>query len=357
MSEDGASKYIQVTHSDLEPDIKITEAELAPDIQIMNDELANSPEIRITRKDLARNPLEWLQATYRDTRERLTDNLNWWGNMAKQKLDAYKRVDRERRDVEGIVVTILNTRGEKEPQSWETLTERDLGDAESEAIGLTKEELLSELTLTLEELDRGVRPDRTAIQQYIRELSQLHERQAAEANRIYGSREFSTPIRMENHRSQQYLFRAKDGRSISTCVIASTLNGLTALGIAQSQETEDTVIDAIGGVREFDERGYLEMGKVEGYLRERGTRLSRSGNILELLQSLENGGVAIIAYGGHARLISGAESQNGQVMLREHDPLNTNVRLVPVSEMVTRVNSTEMYLNLLLIERNPSSVR
>lgn len=97
--------------------------------------------------------------------------------------------------------------------------------------------------------------------------------------------------------------------------------------------------------------GVLTIGKVNDFLRSRNLVTTPSGNMVELLQTLENGGVAIIAYGGHARMISGAEVDNGNVSLKVHDPLNkTHPEKVSTNELMEEINHTRRHYNMLLIE-------
>ena len=135
--------------------------------------------------------------------------------------------------------------------------------------------------------------------------------------------------------------------------MASTLNALYALQEAQPSDSESAIIQAIGGRPAFTADGYLPMSRAYDYIRGRGLLVRDSGNILELMQTLENGGVGLIVYGGHARLISGAESRDNQVMLRINDPLSTEVSLTPVRGMMERINQTRNFYNMFLIEKMP----
>jgi hypothetical protein len=186
-------------------------------------------------------------------------------------------------------------------------------------------------------------------ERYTLEQRELFNTQAQAIDEIYLGRQLQTPIVMDRHHRQEYI--GQDG--IWSCVVASSLNALHALGQTGPSDNETTIIQAVGGRSAFTTDGYLPMGRAYDYLRNRGLLVRDSGNMLELIQTLENGGVGLIVYGGHARLISGAENRQGQVMLRLNDPLRTEVELVPVKEMMKHINQTRNFYNMFLIETPP----
>jgi len=152
---------------------------------------------------------------------------------------------------------------------------------------------------------------------------------------------------MERHHRQKHVGQG----GMWSCAVASSLNALYALQVARPGETEDSIIQTLGGRTAFAENGYLQMGKAYDFLRDRGLLVRDSGNMLEPMQTLENGGVAVIAYGGHASLISGAETRNGKVFMRVNDPLSSEVSHIPVRELMERVNQTHNFYNMFLVEK------
>lgn len=184
------------------------------------------------------------------------------------------------------------------------------------------------------------------------QMSDESERQKIIVQERWGTRpDFTTPIVMERHIQQGYSGQG----GIWSCAVASTLNALHALGVARSSDTEDSIIHEMGGKRIFDKDGSLPMEHVQDFLRKRGLMNRPSSSIVELMQVLENGGVAVICRAsntegtGHAVLISGAETRDGQVYVRVNDPQDTNgFRKEPALSLADQLHhlfaSADMYL-------------
>lgn len=142
---------------------------------------------------------------------------------------------------------------------------------------------------------------------------------------------------------------------IWSCAVASSLNALHALGVAQPVDNEDVIIQTMGGRGIFSRDGGLPMGHVREFMESRGLLCRESGNIIELMQTLQNGGVAILARQagamGHAVLVSGAETRNGQVYLRVNDPLGrTEISREPADGIINQLNFVDAFANMYLVE-------
>lgn len=350
-----------------EPIIGITEADLAPKPEPVirieeSDFVQPPPDIVINYRDVARNPFEWIGGAVKDLRERvkvMSKNVGWWGGgqRGKEKASSYEQVEKERSDVENLIEQIVILPDESQ-QSWRSTTDKDLGDIEikfiEDAIGVKPGEDIviteADLNAPQEQLSSAERErrNREFWDNHTREQQEFFQTQTAVIDRLYSGRQLQTPIRMDRHHRQQYAGQ----NGIYTCAVASTLNSLYALRAARPDDNEDSLIQAVGGRSVFMEHGgYLPMGRVFDLLQDRGLAVRDSGNMLELLQTLENGGVAIIAYGGHARMISGAETRDNQVQLRVHDPFSTEVSFVPTNDLMRRINQTRSFYNMFLVEK------
>lgn len=161
---------------------------------------------------------------------------------------------------------------------------------------------------------------------------------------------------MERHRQQKHV--GQEG--IYTCFVSSALNALDALGVSTPQDNEESAIQAMRGPQAFEETGYLAIGEIVNFLENRGLSVRESGNIIELMQTLENGGVAIFVDVDHAKMISGAESTpDGQIALRIHDPIprkNGKVEKIPVKDVLGKLVPIPNQYNLLLVE-NPQNLK
>lgn len=350
---------IHITNGDLgndaESDIEITSA----------DFINATPDVEITYKDLARNPLEWMQGALKDFQNGLktkSGDQRWWGNddLGIEKLSTFEIIEKERDDVEKIIVEILDS-PEIEIKTWRELTDNEIGEVEIKLIEDTlKLEIEDEIAIEVEgdesllELEGLSESERNRIlwDRYIREREEYFDAQTRSISNLYSDRIVQTPIMMERHHRQQYA--GHDG--IYTCAVASTLNGLHALKAAESSDNEDSIIEAVGGRQVFHENGgYLPMGRIYDFLRSRELLVQNSGSMLELLQTLENGGIGIIAYGQHARMISGAESRDDQIFLRMHDPFETEVSFISTTDLMKKINQSQQFYNMFLVE-NPVSI-
>jgi Papain-like cysteine protease AvrRpt2 len=104
------------------------------------------------------------------------------------------------------------------------------------------------------------------------------------------------------------------------------------------------------------------MGRLQEYMQKRGLSCRLSAKVTELMATLDNGGVAIVGtfkeknFQGHAKLISGAESRDGQVFLRMNDPQRNTVTREPMSPLIDQLNGLSNFVNMYLIEK-PVHVR
>ena len=161
---------------------------------------------------------------------------------------------------------------------------------------------------------------------------------------------------LPQHRRQKYIGGLKDGRRIYSCTVASAINGLDALGL-DPHETDDSLIAEIGGVAEFEPSGFLDIGKVLRYLREsRGLNAPLNFNLRELVSTLDTGGVTLLAYGGHARLISGYQVTGGEVRLQVNDPLYDTVQTPRLQDVVDGIIATNDHYNIASITKRPQAV-
>lgn len=346
--------------------INITEQDLAdgerqkPDIVINEADLRQpQPNLVINYRDTARNPIEWLGGAIKDVKTKVrnfAENRNWWGlgESGRRKQEAFRKSEQERLDVEELTRQINIVPDKK----WEEMTDKELSELEIRLIN--EKQPKDEITLDVEDIEahergenitQGKLSEKELWDRYKKERKEFLETQSKAVSEIYAREGFQTPIVMENHIRQKYI----GNEGIYSCFVASSLNALHALGVARENENEDSIIAQMGGRGVFGQDGYLPIGRAKGFLEGRNLSVTQSGNMLELLQTLENGGVALIAYGGHARMISGAEAENGEVLLREHDPLNkTEAERVPIRGIVERINQTESMYSMLLIEKQPS---
>lgn len=358
----GNENIIIITDTDLspvsaeEPEIIITEKDL----------LKNPPTIIVNHRDTGSNFRGWLAGALKDAKSKLTQissDLRWWGNgeLGKRKASENQKIEAERAEFEDLIHQIVIS----EDDQWKEIAENEIGEIEikileekappqEESFSISEDEIDK---LIIEEERLSPEEKRRRAQEHIERTTQirkeLFEAQAQAIAELYKERTYQTPIIMEHHRLQQYR------GPIWSCAIASTLNCLYALKANRNGDNEDGIIQEMGGRTIFNSDGYLNrMGHVYQFLTQRGLYVKESGSMLELLQTLENNGVAILAYGGHARMISGAEVINGNVLIREHDPLlsEPNVKRIPLTEYMERINQSRSYSNLYLVENpNPTN--
>lgn len=130
---------------------------------------------------------------------------------------------------------------------------------------------------------------------------------------------------LTTHAQQEHeLDQNRDTPPMSTCVIACTRNSLDAFGkLDPDSDTEEAMIQEIGGQQAFDKNGSLPvMETVSKLLGVRGIDSVPTMNFADMLKNLADGGVSIIAYGEHVRMISGAlTTEDGDVSLTVHEPL------------------------------------
>ena len=189
-------------------------------------------------------------------------------------------------------------------------------------------------------------------QDAIRNRNHRMQAETALLHQRYEGLTLSSPIRLETHHPQKYL-DARDGSGIDSCVVASLINALQAIHADSAPTDEDTIIDAMGGREQFL-GGRLHLGQAQTYLSRLGIESESVHSVLDdnltpLFADLEKGGVGILSYGGHARLISGFDVKEGHISLRVNDPLLTEVQVVPLDDLVRAIEATGTYQNLLLI--------
>ncbi len=351
-SDDG---IIEITEKDLyaptQPDIVVTDTDLKPEIQITEADLPAAPTIiQINQRDLARNRLGELTGATRDVIQsfigkgrKLTEQAGWWG---KDRQSTTKKAQFDDIQIHLQEIDDLSDRIQIIPEGLhEKLTDIQLSDIEIKILDDGKEKIT---TSDNEELiiDIGETQD-------IRnEITELSNQQKKTVQELWGSRTgFSTPIVMEQHIPQSY----KGEEGIWSCAVASSLNALHALGVAQPNDSENSLINEMGGKTIFGRDGGLPMGHVQELMQKRGLVSRPSSNLVELIQTLENGGVAVVCRAaqagvmGHAVLISGAETQNGQVFFRVNDPLGSNKLsrelAIPLADQLNYLSSlANMYL-------------
>lgn len=346
---------IKITEADLsasaKPDIVITDTDLTPEIQITTADLpVEPPLVQINRRDLARNKLEWstgaakdLLQSFRGKGKKLAEQVGWWGKdrqgtVKKAKFDDIQIHIQEIDDLADRIQIIPDNLHEK-------LTDIQLSDIEIKILDDGKE------TITTSD-NEELRIDIGETQDIRHEIAELSNQQKSAVQDLWGSRtDFTTPIVMEQHIQQSY--RGQEG--IWSCAVASSLNALHALGVAQHGDTENSLINEMGGKTIFGRDGGLPMGHVQELMQKRGLISRPSSNLVELIQTLENGGVAVVCRTaqagamGHAVLISGAETQNGQVYFRVNDPLGSNKlsreSAIPLADQLNYLSSlANMYL-------------
>lgn len=161
-------------------------------------------------------------------------------------------------------------------------------------------------------------------------------RDLAAINDKYRDRQgWNSPIRIDKHYEQEH----GGNGDIYTCLPASARNALAALGITVS---EGDIVAAIGGRRAFDAQGFTNSEKIRRYLASRGDVAVGSINTpSELVSILESGSVAIFGRDAHAQMVSGAETRDGQIYLRIHNPFKTAPDLVAIDEFVGEMKRTE----------------
>lgn len=162
-------------------------------------------------------------------------------------------------------------------------------------------------------------------------------------------REVQTPIVMLNHAMQEHDLTKPEssGERMSTCVVASAGNSLRALGIYnESTDSESAMLLEIGGQAAFSGDGLQDMNTViNKILQKRNVYQYATVNFDEMMRNLEGGGVAVIGYREHARLISGANTENGEIVLTVNDPFARVATKVPLTQMIDAIEkSSDPYL-------------
>lgn len=154
---------------------------------------------------------------------------------------------------------------------------------------------------------------------------------------------FVTPIDLLSHYPQKY------HSHYYSCVIASVRNALIAMQV--DPPAEDIIIEKMGGKDKlFDSNGFVALSQIKSYLNEYGIKGTSSGNIVELITCLKLGGVAVLAFEGHAKLISKAYYKNNKIFFKVHDPMNnTKPEEISDEDMVRAINSSSDFLNLVLL--------
>lgn len=357
---------IRITEADLvkpqqQPDIVIGESDLPPtqtDITLTTQDIAPEPPIiKINNRDLARNWLGWLAGVAKDLYQsfmgkgkKLVEQQGWWG---KDRAGTVKKAKHDDIQIHIQEIDNLAERIQILPDNLhDKLTDIQLANVEIKILDDGKEILT---TSDNEELHIDI----GETQDIREEIQSLSNQQKAAVQELWGSRpDFTTPITMERHIQQSYT--GQDG--IWSCAVASALNALHALGVAQPGDTENVIIQEMGGKTIFGRDGGLPMGHVQEFMQHRRLISRPSSNLVELMQTLENGGVAVVARQakagvlGHAVLISGAETQNGQVYLRINDPLGTNqMTIEPALPLADQLNYLSSLANMYLIE-NPANL-
>lgn len=182
-------------------------------------------------------------------------------------------------------------------------------------------------------------------------------KQLSEVEEEYGQRRGTTRGMLPRHRRQKYVGGIKDGRRIYSCTVASTINALDALGL-NPHETDDSVIDAIGGVSEFEANGFLNVGKLIPYLRQRGVNTGPNVKLKSLFLMMDIGGVGLFGYGGHAKLISGYQvTDSGEVRVGINDPFKDTLETPRLRDVVEEIiSSRDPYPQFLLITKRHEPV-
>ena len=108
----------------------------------------------------------------------------------------------------------------------------------------------------------------------------------------------------------------------------------------------------MGGKEKIFVNGFLPVGKIHEYLTKNlGLSVRDSGNLVDLVRCLQAEGLAMVAYGGHAQVISGVETQGGEVYFRMHDPAMTTVEKVSIEKLAEALNRSTPLFSLFLIEK------
>lgn len=160
--------------------------------------------------------------------------------------------------------------------------------------------------------------------------------------------------------------QSRDDDSARTCLVATAINTLKAFGI--NPPTEEELIQEISSSDSFDENGELGLPPILDYLRKQNLKTNNEsiwGYPDKIVQGISEGGVIIFGVpskGGnkrsHAKLLSGVEIDDGNIMIREYDPnpMEPDSKLVPIREIMDELCNTDSNTSMNLISRHQYNV-
>lgn len=282
--------------------------------------------INITWDDLdPENRPDTIEITHAD----LGENEGWGaGELGGERMRQHEWIERQLKLLEVMLQpAIRHTSGNLD------LTDKNADQAERSAVDVAS---------------RGVTgADAEYWERYHAERKKLLDTEVEKASELYSNYVTITRVWDKPHRLQEQI-AGRD--ALSTCLIASTLNALDVIGL-DAGDSEADVIEQVGGPEAFDREGYLPLARAEAYLREKGADVrSDTVNLFTLIRHLTEGGVAIVAYGGHARMISAMEASRGSIMFKMHDPLRPDPSMISIEKLAQNLSASGVYSNLILVK-------
>jgi len=193
----------------------------------------------------------------------------------------------------------------------------------------------------------GERPLVTYDQNWVRS-------QVDNLEKTFGQEIVNTPLDIKQHHEQKYKFSGPlyQGRRVSSCLMASVYNALDALQL-RKDESEDDLIREVGS--DFSERGDMTPFRALQIFVKRDIPAYPTDNLLEIARVLEQGGVALVVGGYHARLVSGMQSDGlGNISFRLNDPLRKDVSFATPDQLASLISDG---INELAQSRGQSRAR
>lgn len=182
--------------------------------------------------------------------------------------------------------------------------------------------------------------------------SQYVHEQLRYLNQSCATKEFNQPG-LPSHSSQKYTGEEINGKHIWSCVPCSIYNGLRQFNLI-SRESEDDIIEELGGFDIFDDRKGMSFHYIPPILRNRGLLASYTSNIAEIVGSIVRGNFALMATQEHCVLISGVKSDGKDIIFVVNDPLNkTRSETKTAFEIVSCIQPIDQESkNVILVEKD-----
>ncbi len=150
---------------------------------------------------------------------------------------------------------------------------------------------------------------------------------------IYKDTDYTSPVGFQTHHKQIH------GLS---CVIASTLNTMEALGIRPEDMKEEDVANAFG---ETGKDKMIDISKAKSYLLHEKNNQGQPEFVVkdiqtttDLIDTLREGNVTMLAKPGHEILISGMSIKQGKITFMINDPQFTEVQKYDLDTVIDLID-------------------